>query len=56
MASKSTVCQRCCRDKKDPKLYSSYNNMDPGQVPIELQVSHVWIRYFGEPAYIQSVT
>ncbi len=37
--TKSTICQRCCRDKKDPKLYSTNNNMDPGEVPIELQVS-----------------
>ena len=56
MASKSIICQRCCRDKKNPKLYSSYNNMDPGQVPIELQVSHTWIRFFEDLVYVQSVT
>ena len=39
MASKSSECLRCYRDKKVPKLFSSDNNMSPGSVPAELQVS-----------------
>ena len=35
----SRECQRCSRDKHIPKLYSSANNMDPGPVPPQLQVS-----------------
>lgn len=35
----SHECQRCSRDKHIPKLYSSANNMDPGPVPPQLQVS-----------------
>ena len=31
-------CVRCSRDKHTPKLYSMANNMNPGQVPCELQV------------------
>ena len=31
-------CVRCSRDKHTPKLYSMANNMNPGQVPSELQV------------------
>ena len=38
MASKSSECQRCYRDKV-PKLFSADNNMSPGSVPVELQVS-----------------
>ena len=38
MSSPSSECQRCCRDKVVPKLYSSANNMDPGPVPSELEV------------------
>ena len=30
-------CLQCSRDKKSPKLYSVDNNMDPGDVPPELQ-------------------
>ena len=30
-------CQRCTRDDKQPSLYSSANNMDPGPVPLCLQ-------------------
>ena len=41
MASQSAECQRCFRDKKVPKLYSTRNNMSPGTVPPELQVSHI---------------
>ena len=37
--SSDTECVRCRRDKHIPKLYSSMNNMDPGPVPPELQVS-----------------
>ena len=35
----STECQRCSRDKHMPKLYSCANNMNPGSIPPELQVS-----------------
>ena len=31
------ICTRCKRDHKEPKLYSFDNDMDPGNVPIELQ-------------------
>ena len=37
--SSDTECVRCSRDKHIPKLYLSMNNMDPGPVPPELQVS-----------------
>ena len=33
-------CLRCYRDKHVPKLFSHANNMHPGQIPMELQVSH----------------
>ena len=33
-------CLRCYRDKHVPKLFSHENNMHPGQIPMELQVSH----------------
>ena len=36
-ASQRTQCTRCTRDKKEPKLYSADNGMDPGLVPPELQ-------------------
>ena len=39
MSVKSPECLRCCRDNKVPKLYSANNNMSPGFVPVELQVS-----------------
>ena len=39
MTSLSTLCQRCHRDKRNPKLYSSGNSMHPWTVPEELQVS-----------------
>ena len=39
MSVKSSECLRCCRDNKVPKLYSANNNMSPGFVPVELQVS-----------------
>ena len=39
MSVKSLECLRCCRDNKVPKLYSANNNMSPGFVPVELQVS-----------------
>ena len=38
MSVKSPECLRCCRDNKVPKLYSA-NNMSPGFVLVELQVS-----------------
>ena len=41
LQSHTTECLRCCRDKHVPKLYSSTNNMDPGPVPAQLQVSHL---------------
>ena len=37
--SSTTECMRCSRDKHTPKLYSSANNMDPGSLPSQLQVS-----------------
>ena len=33
-----TECVRCTRDKHIPKIYSSANNMDPGPIPLQLQV------------------
>ena len=30
-------CRRCYSEKKSPKKFSSENNMDPGEVPDELQ-------------------
>ena len=41
MSVKSPECLRCCRDNKVPKLYSANNNMSPGFVPLELQVSYI---------------
>ena len=38
--SKSNECLRCSRDKHIPKLYSSANNMNPGPIPPQLQVSN----------------
>ena len=35
----STECVCCFRDNRTPKLYSSANNMDPGPLPPQLQVS-----------------
>ena len=37
--SKSTECLRCSRDTHTPKVYSSANNMNPGPIPPQLQVS-----------------
>ena len=37
LTSGDSVCSRCSRDKQEPKLYSSVNNMDPGSVPPALQ-------------------
>jgi len=37
----SRECQQCSRDKHIPKLYSSANNMNPGPVLPQLQVSLV---------------
>ena len=34
----SDECNRCHRDDSTPKLYSDANNMDPGEVPPQLQV------------------
>ena len=34
-------CARCIRDKHIPKMYSSANNMDPGSLPTQLQVSSI---------------
>ena len=28
------TCTRCKRDKHDPKLFSSGNDMDPGKLPL----------------------
>ncbi len=41
MASLSTTCIQCYRDKANSKLYSSENNMNPGAVPNELQVCDI---------------
>ncbi len=42
MASLSTTC---IRDKANPKLYSSENNMNPGAVPNELQVCDINLNF-----------
>ena len=34
----SDECTRCRRDDSTPKLYSDANNMNPGEVPPQLQV------------------
>ena len=39
LRTSTTECMRCSRDKHIPKVYSSANNMDPGQLPSQLQVS-----------------
>ena len=36
--SRTSECLRCTRDRHEPKLYSSSNNMHPGAVPTVLQV------------------
>ena len=36
--SRTSECLRYTRDRREPKLYSSSNNMHPGAVPTELQV------------------
>ena len=36
-ASQRTECTRCSRDKREPKLCSTGNGMDPGLVPLKLQ-------------------
>ena len=41
-ADVSGVCNRCCGDPGEIKLYSAANNMDPGVVPPELSVSHIY--------------
>ena len=38
-ADASGVCNRCCGDAEEVKLYSAVNDMDPGAVPPELGVS-----------------
>ena len=38
MCSGLNECSRCHRDSSAPKLYSCDNNMDPGNVPPQLQV------------------
>ncbi len=45
MASLSTTCVRCYRDKANPKLYSSENNTNPGAVPNELQVCDINLNF-----------
>ena len=32
LCSQSTVCLRCSRNKHSPKVYSAFNNMDPGPI------------------------
>ena len=39
-----TECVRCGRDKRVPKLFSEENNMHPGCVPPQLQVSALFCR------------
>lgn len=39
MAACSTQYSRCNRDTQIPKLYSPANNMDPGPIPPQLQVT-----------------
>ena len=34
-------CRRCSNDKRIPKVYSSANNMNPGQVPLQLKVTSI---------------
>ena len=41
LCSQSSECVRCSRDKRMPKLYSGDNNMDPGTLPVELQVIYI---------------
>ena len=36
--SRTSECLRCTRDRREPKHYSSSNNMHPGAVPTVLQV------------------
>ena len=48
--SKSKECLCCSRDKTIPKLYSA-NNMNPGPIPPQLQVSNI-----GTCIYIGAVT
>ena len=43
MAGNTTMFARCNRDQRIPKLYSAANNIDPGAVPPQLQVSIVSI-------------
>ena len=39
MAAGCTECRHCNQDRHIPKLYSTANNMNPGIVPPQLQVS-----------------
>ena len=38
--ARTSECLRCARDKHVPKLFSADNNMHPGVVPSQLQVSY----------------
>ena len=38
MSTQSAECLVCSHDKDVPKLYSSFNNMDPGPIPLQLKV------------------
>ena len=49
VSSDDTECLRCARDKHNPKIYSSANNMDPGSVPSELMVSSSSYRMISHP-------
>ena len=42
VSARSSECQRCSRDKGAPKMYSGANNMDPGSVPLELEVIEIF--------------
>ena len=40
--SRTSECQRCTRDRREPKLYSSFNNMHPGAVPISSPICQTY--------------
>ena len=38
VSDEATECRQCNQDQHIPKVYSPANNMNPGQVPSQLQV------------------
>ena len=42
----TTECRRCNQDKHIPKVYSSANDMNPGPLPQQLQVSNSFVYYW----------